>query len=175
MLIATNLDANNALDALSDDIQALGKQLAAAAVNVSAQNALPGSAGVFSSILNSGSAATFQSAGELLLQVEQLVVDTNALFDGSSTPITDDEIASLQNVQQVVIDTRQAVNNTISAVDWTFGQVATDALNTAKNWGSQAVGAIVAATGVDWLYVKIGAGIAAAVVTFAVYRRISGR
>jgi hypothetical protein len=175
MLISTNRDANAALEQLSDDIGTTAQQLAAAAVGIDAQDNLPGTAGAFSSILNAGSDATVTSAGELLLQVEQLVTTANGAFDNSDTPITADQIAILQNVQQTVIDARQAVNSTISAVSWTFGDVASDAANTLKNLGSRAIGAIVDATGINWLYVKIGGGLAAAVVLYAVYRRVSGR
>lgn len=161
MQLSTCNQARAALLQASDDINSTAQALAAAAVNVSNQDNAPGLLGVAGTVYNSGSDTTINSAGDLLVQIE---TDVKNLFDtipATDDPLTPDMIAALQIVQNEVINSRQAVGQSISAVSWTYGSLATDAATIVKNTASQAVAKIVSLTGINWTVVEIVGGTAA--------------
>lgn len=174
MLIATNSDALQALLQLNNDLQDTAQKLAGAAVYVDEQNNLPGAIGLGASLYNSGAEDLTGQAAQLVLGLEQDVVTEMSQFDGSSTPITDQQRTDLQNLQQLVIQARSAVNSTISTVDWTFGSLASDAVTIVQNTASQAAGAISKALGINWTYVEIGGAVVAAVLVYALFLRVRG-
>jgi glycerol uptake facilitator-like aquaporin len=171
MLIQTNSQAEAAIAQLSDDLTATATQVAAYQSNVDAQDAI---GGPLASALNFGSSDVVASATSLLNQIASYALQVGGTLIATNDPLTPTQVQQMQELQREVIDARSTVGQTISDVSWTFGDVANDVVNSAVNLGSQAVGAIVNATGINWTYVKIGGAIVGVILVYALYQRVRG-
>lgn len=84
------------------------------------------------------------------------------------TPLTNQQIAQLSELQKEVIADRSEVNNDISSVNWTLGGVFADATTQIENWGTAAVTDVSSSLGINWTLVALGIG---ALVVFLVWMR----
>ena len=176
MELATVGDARAAMQVLNADIQQAAAGVAAAyADSFTAGDPL----GIVGGSVNrlAGGDMVSQAAGSLLNQLASSWIDTfNTLTGADSDPLSDDQTARLRELQSEVISDRQAVGQAISSVNWTFGDLATDAVNQVGNLASQAVANIKdAIPAVPWVAIEIGLAVVSAVVLYAVFLRVRGR
>lgn len=168
MLISTNADAQAALTQLAFDITAT-KTTQVPQIGT-ADGGLFGFLG-----LNSPGSSDVQAAANVLLdQLAGYVQDTFASVDDSDTPLNAQQIAKMQLTQSQVMDARSTVQSVISDLDWSFGQLVSDSLAAAANLADKATGAVVGGLGLNWTVVKVGLGIAAAGLCYAVFLRVRG-
>lgn len=167
MLIQTQADAQQALLQLANDITN---------TETTQVPQIGNATGLFGwlGIQSPGSGDTQQAALDLLNQLAGYVQDEYASLDGSATPLTAQQVAKMQLIQKQVMDARETVQSTISDLDWSFGQIISDGITIAANVADQAIQAGAKALGVNWTVVKIGGGVLAAVLIYALYRRVRG-
>jgi hypothetical protein len=163
MLLQTQGDGWNAVQQLLTDISATASQVSQAS---SSSNFL---SGFFGGDDVAGAAAS------LLAQLSDSAGRAAADLGGDATaPLTDEQVARLKELQSEVISDRKLVGQAISSVDWTFGQFVSDVANQTANIASQAVAAVSSGLGINWTVVEIGAALLAAVLAYALYRRVRG-
>lgn len=168
MLIATNTDAQAALLGLANDITATETTQVP---QIGTTSGLFGWLGISSP----GSGDTQQAALDLLNQLAGYVQDEYAtLNDGSDRPLTSQEVAKLKLIQSQVLDARATVQSTISDLDWSFGDLVSDTISSAKNLADTAVNAVSKGLGINWTYVEIGGAVLAVILVYALYRRVRG-
>lgn len=163
MLIQTNHDAQVALAQLTTDLNAAVAGLSSAQANQ----------GWFSSLFNSGDQTTLVQQEDSVLQ--GLLTDVAGLqidLDDSDTPLAPQWVQTMQDLQSTVIQARGLVNQTISLVDWSFGNALGDALTSVGNNASQAIASIGSGLGVAYKYIEIGAVIAGVVLIYALFLRV---
>jgi hypothetical protein len=167
MLIATNSDAQTALLALANDITA---------TETTQVPQIGTTTGLFGwlGITSPGSAGVQQAANDSLNDLANRVQNLYSSFDSSDTPLTAQQVAQMKLIQQQVIDERAEVQSIISDLDWTFGEFLVDTLTAAKNLSDQVVNKVATGLGLNWTVVKIGGGILAVILGYAVYRRVRG-
>ena len=150
MQLDTVGDARQAMFELNGDIQAAAQEVADA---YASSNAITRAI---------GGDSVEAAAASLLQGLASTWIDVNSRLTGDdSDALSDDQISALRTLQREVIDDRKTVGSAISSVDWTFGDLTGDVATQTVNLGSQAVAAVVSATGLTWTYVKIGLGLAA--------------
>jgi hypothetical protein len=156
MQIATVADALTALDELTGDI---ADTAASVSATLAGSNTITGLAG--GNLVASQAASNLQQLSNRAAQIAAGLIAASP-----DDPLTDLQLAQMQQLQEQVIGTRKLIGQAISSVDWTFGDLATDSVNTAVNLGSQAVAAVASATGLDWTWVKIGLAVGAGAALF---------
>lgn len=167
MLIQTNADAQSALLQLASDITNTETTQVPQIGNASGVLGWLG-------IQSPGSGGTQQAALDLLNQLAGYVQDEYAALDSSDTPLTAYHVAKMKLIQSQVADARSTVQSTISDLDWSFGELAADALTAIKNITDSAVDLASKGLGINWTYVKIGGGVLVAILAYALYRRVRG-
>ncbi len=168
MLIQTNADARIALQALANDIS---NTTTTQVPQIGVSEGLFGWLGINSP----GSTDVQNAAISVLNQLAGYVLDLYSQLDDSDTPLTANQIAHMKLIQKQVTDERVEVQSIISDLDWSFGDLVSDSLTAARNIADNAVKNAAPLLGLSWRQVQIAGAIAAAVVVFALYRRVSGR
>lgn len=169
MLIQNEADAQIALQQLANDI------VNTANTQVPQIGVADGGLFGWLGINNPGSAETRQAANDLLSQLGGYVQDMYASLDGSDTPLTAQQTAKMKLIQSQVADARDTVQSVISALDWSFGNLALDSLAQARNLADQAVEGGSKLLGLTWTQVRILGAVVAGVVVYGLYRRVAGR
>jgi hypothetical protein len=167
MLISTNADARAALLQLATDITN---------TETTQVPQIGNATGLFGwlGIQSPGSGDTQQAALDLLNQLAGYVQDEFGALSDTDTPLSAQQIAKMQLIQKQVMDARETVQSTISDLDWSFGQILSDGITIAANAADQAVQAAAKTLGINWTIVKIGGGVLAAILVYALYRRVRG-
>jgi hypothetical protein len=173
MLISTVGQARAAMLALNNDIIAAATSVGSAYGSTDVFTPFGGN--VITQL--DGGDMVEQSAASLLNQLAATWLKVNSMIDGNdSDPLSDEQIAALQELQSEVIDDRKVVGQAISSVNWTFGDLAADVVAQTTNLASQAVASVKdALPAVPWLAIEIGLAGVGLVLVWAIYRRVSGR
>lgn len=160
-LLQTQGDGWNAVEQVLTDISTTAQQVSAAS---SSSNFITG---FF------GADTVSQTALSLLTQLSNAATAAAADLGGDPTaPLTAEQIARLQELQNEVISDRKLIGQAISSVDWTFGDLVSDSVTQAGNLASQAVAAVSSGLNINWTVVEIGLAVAAVVVAVALYKRV---
>lgn len=168
MLIQTNVDAQIALQQLATDITNT-ETTQVPQIGVA-------SGGLFGFLgINSPGSGDLQAAAlSLLDQLAGYVMDEYAALAGDERPLTAQEVAKMQLIRSQVVDARSTVQSIISDLDWSFGQLVSDAVTAAGELADKTVQAVAKATGLNWTWVKIGGAGLGLLLVYALYRRVRG-
>jgi hypothetical protein len=168
MLIQTTGDAQAALLSLANDITNTET------TQVPQIGVADGGIFGFLGINSPGSGNVQEAAISLLNQLAGYVQDEYGALAGEDRPLTAQEVAKMKLIRDQVVDARATVQSVISDLDWSFGQLVSDAVIAAGELADKTVQAVAKATGLNWTLVKIGGGVLALVLGYALYRRVRG-
>lgn len=145
MQIATVGDAMSALQQVNADLITTTNNISAASSSSYFSWLIPG---------NSELATTAYSVvSELNNFVGRILSELNGI--DYSTPLTAQQTAEMKELQTEVISDRKEIQQSISAVDWTFGGIFDDAATIIENTASQAVTGVSSALGINWTAIAI--------------------